>query len=160
MNHGTGTKTTTNAISDRVIDYGASSVSDAQLLGLLLTAVGTNDATAVAEQVLNVAGGLHGLTEQRRDALLEVPGITRRRLAMMFAAREIARREVLATLKDRDVLSSPEAVRRFLKLHLTGKPNEVFCALFLDSNCSYPRALGNWAGTARGPCFRAIGAHL
>jgi len=27
-------------------------------------------------------------------------------------------------------------------------------------NCSYPRALGNWAGTARGPCFRAIGAHL
>jgi DNA repair protein RadC len=49
------------------------------------------------------------------------------------AARELAARAIAEDLGNRDALSSPQAVRDFLKHRLCGIPHEVFVALVLDA---------------------------
>ena len=49
------------------------------------------------------------------------------------AARELAARAIVEDLGRRDALSSPQAVRDFLKHQLCGIPHEVFMAIVLDA---------------------------
>lgn len=44
-----------------------------------------------------------------------------------------ALRYLVSDIQQRDCLSSPQAVKDFLKLKLAGRPHEVFMVLFLDS---------------------------
>ena len=53
--------------------------------------------------------------------------------ARLAAAVEIARRVPRAEVARGDALTSPEAVRDYLRLALAGRPHEVFVGLFLDS---------------------------
>jgi DNA repair protein RadC len=49
------------------------------------------------------------------------------------AARELVRRSLSEDLRVGDALSSPQAVRDFLRLNLMGRQHEVFMVLFLDA---------------------------
>ena len=49
------------------------------------------------------------------------------------AARELAARAIGEQLSQRDALTSPSAVRDFLKLRLGGLPHEVFVVILLDA---------------------------
>ena len=49
------------------------------------------------------------------------------------AARELAARAIVEDLVKRDALSSPQAVRDFLKHPLAGIPHEVFVGILLDA---------------------------
>jgi DNA repair protein RadC len=49
------------------------------------------------------------------------------------AALELSRRYLRAEIAERDVLTSPEAVRNYLKSRLRAHPHEVFACLFLDN---------------------------
>jgi DNA repair protein RadC len=51
----------------------------------------------------------------------------------LAAARELVQRALKEVLKRGPALSSPAAVREFLRLTLSGKEHEVFLALFLDA---------------------------
>ena len=53
--------------------------------------------------------------------------------ARIAAARELVRRALREELKQRSALSSPLAVRDYLRLALAGKPYEVFIVLCLDA---------------------------
>lgn len=56
--------------------------------------------------------------------------------ARLQAAKEIVRRMLLESLRQRDCLSSPQQTREFLRLSLGGRDREVFLVLFLDAkNC-------------------------
>jgi DNA repair protein RadC len=46
---------------------------------------------------------------------------------------EMSRRYLLEEAKDRDLLTSPDAARDYLKSRLAGYPHEVFACLFLDN---------------------------
>lgn len=123
----------TNTIAEKVIGYGANSLSDAELLGLFLQGSDKRTATDIACDVLGVSGGLIGLVEDRQAQLSTINGLTPKRLAILFAAREFARRVVFTQCKDANVLTSPADVRQYLSLHLSGLGHEVFSALFLDN---------------------------
>ena len=45
----------------------------------------------------------------------------------------MSRRALAEEMRQADALSSPQAVRDYLRLALAGKAHEVFCAVFLDS---------------------------
>jgi DNA repair protein RadC len=49
------------------------------------------------------------------------------------AARELVRRSLAEQMQQRDVLSSPQAVRDYLRVALARLEHEVFMALFLDA---------------------------
>jgi DNA repair protein RadC len=51
----------------------------------------------------------------------------------MVAVLELARRAVAQRLKEREVFSTPGAVKHYLQLHLGARQHEVFAVLFLDA---------------------------
>ena len=51
----------------------------------------------------------------------------------LFAAQELVRRALREELQQRDVLSSPLAVRDYLRIILSGREYEVFAVIFLDA---------------------------
>jgi DNA repair protein RadC len=65
--------------------------------------------------------------------LQRVRGFGRVRAAQVAAMRELLRRGFLQQAAQRDALSSPEAVRDYLRLTLSALPYEAFVGLFVDS---------------------------
>lgn len=53
--------------------------------------------------------------------------------APLLAARELVRRWLEEELRHQPVLTSPQNVSDYLKLHFAGKEQEIFAALFLDN---------------------------
>ena len=104
----------------------------------LLAAVIGNRRTA--EKLLKQAGGslftlMHTIPQENGDlfcaqgrSAYSIDPITK-----LQAARELAARAILENLSQRDALSSPQAVRDFLKHRLAGIPHEVFVAILLDA---------------------------
>jgi DNA repair protein RadC len=53
--------------------------------------------------------------------------------AKLIAARELVRRALVETMRQRDTLGSPAAVREYLRITLAQRDHEVFMVLFLDA---------------------------
>jgi DNA repair protein RadC len=119
---------------ERLLAFGASALTDAELLAVMLrTGVAGRPALVVAQDLLVRFGGAGrllaaGLPEMRRQ-----PGMGPARAAALKATVEFVRRSLVEEAAARDVLTSPEAVRDYLRLTLAPLPYEVFMGLFLDS---------------------------
>lgn len=104
----------------------------------LLAAVIGNRRTA--EKLLKQARGslftlMHTIPQEKGD-LFCAQGSTSYAIdpiTKLQAARELAARAILENLGKGDALSSPQAVRDFLKHRLAGIPHEVFVAILLDA---------------------------
>jgi DNA repair protein RadC len=98
-------------------------MSDVDLLGTLVGA-------RTAAKMLQVASGSLAtlLNDSVANAALPTNGA-----AQVLAARELVRRALEESVRQGDVLSSPERVREFLRLMLAGRDHEVFMVLFLNS---------------------------
>ena len=104
----------------------------------LLAAVIGNRRTA--EKLLKQAGGslfrlMHTIPQENGDLFCAqgVSAYANDPITKLQAARELAARAILEDLGKRDALSSPQAVRDFLKHRLAGIPHEVFVAILLDA---------------------------
>lgn len=119
---------------EKLLHQGVSALSDAELLAIFIQ-TGTQGATAVdvARNLLQQFGGLASLLSADKQSFCSARGLGEARFSLLQAALEISRRQVYETLGREDVLSSPEHVRHYLSLHLTGLQHEVFAALFLDN---------------------------
>ncbi|MEQ1667200.1 MAG: DNA repair protein RadC, partial [Sulfuriferula sp.] len=62
-----------------------------------------------------------------------VHGLGDAKYTQLQAVLEMSRRALAEEMRQVDALSSPAAVRDYLRLVLSGKAHEVFCAVFLDS---------------------------
>ncbi len=99
------------------------SMSDADLLGVL---VGRRVASQLLKQV---NGSLSQLLHEPLPAEYAQPRVA----SKLKAAKELVRRAFAESMQLRDVLSSPAAVRDFLRVTLARRDHEVFMALFLDA---------------------------
>lgn len=119
---------------ERLLEHGPGALSDAELLAILLR-IGNRGHSALdlARHLISEFGGLRGLLEAERDALIAQPGLGPAKYAQIHAALELARRHLKARLERGEALTSPDATRRFLASTLRHRPHEVFCALFLDT---------------------------
>lgn len=119
---------------ERLLHDGAPSLSDAELLAIFLR-VGVRGKSAVdlARELLGHFGSLTGLFAADRAACTAVHGLGDAKYAQLQAVLEMARRALAEEMRGRDVLSSPAAVRDFLRLKLAGLGHEVFMAVFLDA---------------------------
>ena len=119
---------------EKLIAHGVGALSDAELLALFFgTGVAGRSAVDVARDALATFGGLTGLLKAERSAFCATHGLGEARYTLLQASLEVSRRHLFAALREADVLGSPEDVRRYLALHLTGLPHEVFAALLLDN---------------------------
>lgn len=119
---------------EKLLHHGAGSLSDAELLAIFIqTGTAGQSAVQVARDALQSFGGLSPLLSAERQLFCRTRGLGDARYSALQAALEISRRHILETTLQGDVLSSPEHVRQYLSLHLTGLGHEVFAGLFLDN---------------------------
>jgi len=133
---------------ERMLTHGPEALGDAEILALLLgTGLPGLDAVSLARALLADFGGLRPLLAAECDAFCARPGMGPARWALLQAAQELVRRSTLEDLAHRDVLTSPEQVRRFLTLWLRDRPAESFVGLFLDAQNRIIAALELFRGT-------------
>lgn len=119
---------------ERLLAYGAASLSDAELLAIFLR-VGVRGKSAVdlARQLITHFGSLTRLFAADQNELSAIPGMGAAKFAQLQAVLEMARRALAETMRERDSFSNPGTVRDYLRLHLAGLNHEVFFALWLDA---------------------------
>ena len=119
---------------ERLLALGAASLADAELLAILLrTGIKGKSAVDLARQLLGRFGSVAGLLEAKSANLAETPGLGTAKLAQLQAVLELARRALKEEISSRSALSSPRAVRDYLRLALAGREQEVFVVLLLDA---------------------------
>ncbi len=136
---------------DRLLLRGAQSLSDPELLAVLLqTGYRRRHAVAMAGELLQQFGGLTGLMRAEAESLLACQGMGNAKYALLKASVELARRLALQELQGADVLSSPGQTRQFLQHHLGGQVREVFSVIFLDNQHRLIRCEDLFLGTLDG----------
>lgn len=120
---------------ERLLSQGAAVLSDAELLAIFLrVGIPGKSAVDLARELLHqFNGNLAELAAVHASKLAKLPGIGPAKAAQLSAALELAKRSLIAPLKERDVLNSPQAVRDWLRLSLGSLAHEVFFALWLDA---------------------------
>jgi len=119
---------------EKLLERGASTLSDAELLAVLIRA-GRAGQTAldVARGLLAAYGGLRALLAAEPATLFDTPGLGPAKVAQLHAALEIGRRHLAETVARGVALESSRDTRNFLTSRLRDLDHEVFCALFLDN---------------------------
>jgi DNA repair protein RadC len=119
---------------ERLLQHGAAALSDAELLAIFLR-VGIKGASAVdlARTLLNHFGTLNRLFSASAEAFSTIPGMGDAKYAQLQAVLELARRALREEIAAGNILSSPRAVRDWLRLTLATLPHEVFMVLLLDA---------------------------
>jgi DNA repair protein RadC len=87
----------------------------------------------VARGLLQRFGGAAGVLAAGAAELRGLRGLGPARTAELKAMVEFVRRALLCDVAARDALSSPEAVRDYLRLTMAPLPYEAFLVIFLDS---------------------------
>ncbi len=119
---------------EKLLKLGPASLSDAELLAIFLrTGVRGKSAVDLARELLVRCGSLGALFAAKRGELQELPGMGDAKYSQLQAVLEMARRALAETLRAQDALSSPGAVRDYLRLALAAREHEVFLLVLLDA---------------------------
>lgn len=119
---------------EKLLQRGANALSDSELLAIFLrTGVTGKSAVDLARDLLAELGGLRGLFSANEKGFCAVKGLGRAKYAQLQAVLEMSRRYLEEEIRDRDLLTSPEATRAYLKTQLHHHAREVFACLFLDN---------------------------
>jgi DNA repair protein RadC len=119
---------------EKLLRRGAENLDDAELLAIFLrTGVKGKSAVDLARELLVRFGALANLIAAKPAQFCLAPGLGPAKYAQFQAAVELARRALHEGMQARDVLSSPKAVRDYLRLALSSREHEVFLGIFLDA---------------------------
>ena len=119
---------------EKLLAHGAAALGDAELLALLLrTGLPGTGVLQLAQQLLDVFGGLGGLLNADADTLRRVKGLGPAKRAELAAVLELARRSMAHQLREQPLFDTPGRVKDYLRLRLAGHDHEVFAVLFLDA---------------------------
>lgn len=120
---------------ERLLQLGAGALTDAELLAIFLR-VGVRGMSAVdlARALLgHFDNRLSKLVAATPQELTQVNGIGPAKAAQLTATLELTRRGLREEIGHQPFLSSPTAVRDWLRLKLGGERKEMFLALWLDA---------------------------
>lgn len=119
---------------ERLLSLGAGRLSDAELLAIFMrTGLPGRDALDLSRDLLSSFGSLSALLSADAARLRKAPGMGDAKIAQLMASMELARRALAENLASGDALSSPGAVKDYLRLTLAGREHEVFVAMLLDA---------------------------
>jgi len=113
---------------------GACGLGDNELLAIVIGSGSREvDALSVANQLIDHAGGLHGLTRLGMDHLRVVSGVGPARAARIIAAVELGRRTLIRAVADRPQLATPRQVAAYLLPQYGAATVEQFGIVMLDT---------------------------
>jgi DNA repair protein RadC len=116
---------------ERLLMLGAAALSDAELLAVVLrTGIRGKSAVELGRELLERFNGVAGILGAN---LIGVKGLGPAKRAQFEAALELARRGLKDELRTASALTSPGAVRDYLRLAIADREHEVFVCLWLDA---------------------------
>src|SRR5258706_4120997 len=116
---------------ERLLAQGAGSLSDAELLAVILrTGLPGKSAVELGRDLMARFKNVAGLFAAD---LTGVKGLGPAKRAQFEAAMELARRSLQDDMRSANALTSPGAVRDYLRLAIAGREHEVFVCLWLDA---------------------------
>lgn len=126
---------------EKLVRSGATALGDNELVALLVgEGTRTRGALMIAQELLDAAGGVRGLSRLGLDELRRVPGIGTARAARLLAGVELGRRAVTRAAGDRPRIVSTAEAARYLAPHFSQHREERFGALMLDTKSRLIRA--------------------
>jgi DNA repair protein RadC len=119
---------------EKLMKYGADSLSDAELLAILLR-TGTKKLNVIetSRALLDHFGGLHHLIRKEWNELRVIPGIAKVKAITLEASFELARRIQVAGLGEEIQITSPDQAAAFFGPKLRHLTKESFIVAFLNN---------------------------
>ena len=122
-----------NRPRERLLVNGPGALSDAELVAVLLRSGGRGkSAIDLANDLLKQYQGVTHLLEAGAE-LEAIKGLGPAKRAQFGAAIELARRALQEKLKQGSALTSPTAVRDYLRLKLAARKEEAFICIWVDA---------------------------
>jgi DNA repair protein RadC len=119
---------------EKLLRHGAAALGDNELVALLLgSGFRGSDALRVANELLQIRGGVHGLARSTVGDLARVPGIGSAKAAQVLAALELGRRTLAYAPSARIQLRTPRDAAAYLMPAFGSRPSEQFGIVLLDS---------------------------
>lgn len=119
---------------ERMLSCGASGMSNAELLAILLrTGAQRESAVTLAQRLLRASGGLRGLTDRSLEQLCEERGIGPAKALQIQAAIELGKRIARSELESAPIIRAPGDVAALVSEDLRYLQQEHFVALFLNT---------------------------
>jgi DNA repair protein RadC len=118
---------------EKLISQGAKSLSDAELLAILIrTGIKGKTALDIARELLTSFGNLKLIMQADYENLISHEGIGQQTYALFQATRELGQRYYEATLREAPVLASSQDTLHFIRAKLGDYKHEVVACLCLD----------------------------
>ncbi|HYR35464.1 MAG TPA: DNA repair protein RadC [Burkholderiales bacterium] len=118
---------------EKLLARGVAALSDAELVAVLLrSGVRGKSAVDLARDLIKQYDGVTQMLEAGAE-LETVKGLGPAKRAQFAAAIELARRSLHEQLKQNAALTSPGAVRDYLRLRLAARKEEAFVCIWLDA---------------------------
>lgn len=119
---------------ERMIQYGADSLSNAELLAILLrTGTSEESVMSLACRILNQVGELRGLKSITYDELVMIRGIGPAKALQIAAGLELGKRIATSILPNRPTIRSPQDVASLMMEDLRYHTQEHFVCLYLNT---------------------------
>ncbi|MGN7763227.1 RadC family protein [Paenibacillus sp. P46E] len=119
---------------ERMMHYGAESLSQAELLAILLrTGTRAESAIHIAQRILGQAGSLRGLADLSIEELTNIKGIGPAKAVQLKAGIELGRRMANSRLTEPVIIRSPQDAAEILTEQLRYLQKEHFVCLFLNT---------------------------
>jgi DNA repair protein RadC len=119
---------------EKLARIGRAGLGDNELLAVVLGSGGRRtDALAVANAILDEAGGLHGVPRLDHDDLCRIHGVGVVKAAQVLAAVELGRRTLVRRPAPREPFMSPHQIAAYLLPQFGTLPVEQFGVLLLDT---------------------------
>ncbi|MGF1669695.1 MAG: DNA repair protein RadC [Balneolaceae bacterium] len=119
---------------EKMMRYGAESLSDAELLAILLR-TGSRELNVIetSQALLEHFNGLRQIARKNWQQLQVIPGIAKVKAITLEAVFELSRRIQMASLGDRITIHAPEDVVAYFSPRLRDLTKEVFLVAFLNA---------------------------
>lgn len=119
---------------ERLLAQGAGRLADAELVAVCLrSGIRGKSAVDLARELIAHYQGLAGLLGAEVADLRRVKGLGAAKAAQLAAVLELARRALREELRAGSALTTPGAVRDYLRLALGSRAHEVFVCVHLDA---------------------------
>ena len=119
---------------EKLLSRGASALSDAELLALLLrTGIQGKNVVAMAQEIVDSFGGISGLLHADAKSLKSIKGLGPAKQAELQAVLELSRRALAQQMTQQPIFDTPQTLFDFVRLQIGSKPYESFLVIFIDA---------------------------
>jgi len=119
---------------EKALQYGISSLSDAELLAVILrNGYKGYSSIELADNILKEAGGLSGLMKMDIKEIMNMKGVKLAKSVQIMASLELVRRICYEDVQNAMEIDRPEAISRWLQKTIGNSDKENFMVLFLDA---------------------------